>query len=258
MLGFCFLIYDEINHEDLWIKFFEKADPGKYRIYIHYKNNKSSRYFDRYKLNDCVVTKYAEISLVFAQNVMLKHALADGCSKMIFLSQACIPFKSFNYVYEFLMKDDKCHFNMEPHEVCFPRCDPLMKYYPRETIQKASQWCILNRTVAEVVISKRPEEMAAEFSVYAPDEHYYITMVYHHKLTDQINVTMYQAEGATTFTNWHGMTYKYSSSFSLKNYYYISSEELVHLLRSPCLFGRKFGKECAPYLHTSEYLAAIS
>jgi hypothetical protein len=38
-LAFCFLIYDVINHEELWKLFFDRVDPSKYSIYIHYKTN---------------------------------------------------------------------------------------------------------------------------------------------------------------------------------------------------------------------------
>ena len=39
-IAFCFLIYDTINHEELWNNFFKNVDPAKYNIYIHYKYNK--------------------------------------------------------------------------------------------------------------------------------------------------------------------------------------------------------------------------
>jgi hypothetical protein len=258
-LAFCFLIYDKIHHEELWNKFFEKVDPSKYRIYIHYKINMPLKYFESYKLKDCIETKYADISLVNAQNIMLKHALSDGCTKMINLSQACIPFKSFEHIYNFLSKDDMCHFNIAPHKACFPRCNSLLQYYPSKNIQKSAQWCILNRNIAELVISKSPEEITTEFSrVAAPDEHYYITMVYHNNLTDQIITTPNLANGATTFINWGGMDYKYPSSGGLKNYSSILPAEIKHLLHSPCLFGRKFTPECAPYLQIPIYLNSIA
>ena len=38
-LGFCFLIYDIINHEKLWYYWLKNIDTKKYRIYIHYKND---------------------------------------------------------------------------------------------------------------------------------------------------------------------------------------------------------------------------
>ena len=50
-IAFCFLIYDTINHEDLWFLFFKNVNKDKYNIYIHYKDNKPLKYFEEYKLN---------------------------------------------------------------------------------------------------------------------------------------------------------------------------------------------------------------
>jgi hypothetical protein len=36
-IAFLFLIYDEINHEEIWKLFFNSIDINKYNIYIHYK-----------------------------------------------------------------------------------------------------------------------------------------------------------------------------------------------------------------------------
>jgi hypothetical protein len=55
---------------------------------------------------------------------------------------------------------------------------------------------------------------------------------------------------ATTFVNWNtpGLEYKYKSLEPTKEhpkeYTEIKEEELLHLLNSPCLFGRKFNKDC--------------
>jgi hypothetical protein len=37
-IAFCFLIYDIINHEDLWNIFFANVDNNKYNIYIFITN----------------------------------------------------------------------------------------------------------------------------------------------------------------------------------------------------------------------------
>ena len=55
-IGFCFLIYDKINLEELWELFFKDVDPNKYNIYVHYKDNKILKYFEQYKLHqsECI------------------------------------------------------------------------------------------------------------------------------------------------------------------------------------------------------------
>ena len=79
------------------IYFLKNLDTNKYNIYIHYKFNKLLKYFEKYKIKNCIDTKYADVSLIHAQNILFKHAYNDGCSKMILLSQACIPLTLFTF-----------------------------------------------------------------------------------------------------------------------------------------------------------------
>jgi len=112
-IAFCFLIYDDINYEELWYNFFKDVDASKYSIYIHYKEGIPLKYFDEHKLDNCIETEYGGVSLVHAQNLLYKEALKDDDNyKMVTLSQSCIPLKSFDHVYDFLTKDDKGHFNI--------------------------------------------------------------------------------------------------------------------------------------------------
>ena len=113
-IAFCFLIYDKINLEELWKLFFRDVDTNKYNIYIHYKVNTPLKYFEKYKLDECIETKYGDVSLIHAHNLLFKKAYEDDCYKLISLSQACIPFKSFEYIYNFLCKDNYGHFNIAP------------------------------------------------------------------------------------------------------------------------------------------------
>jgi hypothetical protein len=57
-LAFCFLIYDEINHEELWNIFFKNIDKNKYNIYIHYKSNKPLIFFDKNKEDNIIKEVY--------------------------------------------------------------------------------------------------------------------------------------------------------------------------------------------------------
>lgn len=258
-LGFCFLIYDTIELEEIWNVFFANIDPAKYGIYIHYKTNRPLQYFEKYKLNNCIPTKYCDISIVHAHNLLFKKAFEDGCDKIISLSQSCIPFKSFNVIYDFLTKDDSCYFNVSPPSQCFPRCNDLLAYYSKENIQKSSNWFILNRLLCELIINYDIEKINNEYkNIVCPEEHYFIMTVFKYNLQNQIITTPNLANDATTFTNWEGMDYKYVSAKDLKNYSYISSEELLYLLNSKCLFGRKFKKECISSLMNTEYISSIT
>ena len=153
-IAFLFLIYDIINHESIWFNFFNGISKDKYNIYIHYKTNDNLDFFNDYKINNTlnINTKYADISIVKAQNILIKEALKDKNNKhFIFLSGSCIPLKSFNYIYN-LLDTKHSYFHVAHPNDCFPDCEVALKYIPKKHINKASQWCILNRPHSELLI----------------------------------------------------------------------------------------------------------
>ena len=244
-LAFCFLIYDLINHEELWNIFFKNVDPNKYSIYIHYKTNKKLKYFEKYKLNNCIETIYADISLVKAQNLLLQEALNDESNtNFIFVSGSCIPLKSFNHVYNFL-EEAYSYFGLNPQTLCFPRCNNLLNFVKKEFIQKAGQWCILNRKHAKIMLEST-DYLTWYKNIYAADEHCYIINLYINNLQNEI-IDLF-----TTYRNWE------SKGKSPKNYETIIKEELLQLLNSNSLFGRKFDIKCNESLHIEKYINAIS
>lgn len=256
-IAFCFLIYDIINHEELWYRFFEKVDKSKYNIYIHYKYNTPLTYFENYKLDKQVETKYADISIVQAENLLLEEAQTDLENQhFIFLSNSCIPLKNFSHIYEILLPN-KSYFNMAPQEACFPRCDDALKHIDRLYIQKASQWCILCRNHVDMLLYTEEYLKWFDYSSTVPDEHCYISYIYHCNKQDEIITTRNESINATTFINWEGMDYKYPSTDELKNYDEISEEELQYLLDSDSLFARKFKVDCYEYLNKGFYLDKI-
>ena len=78
------------------------------------------------------------------------------------------------------------------------------------------------------------------------------------ELEGEIITTPNVANGATTFTNWEGVDYKYPSLYGLKNYSSVEEEELTYLLDSPSLYGRKFNASCDQSLFNKKYIDCIS
>lgn len=271
-IAFLFLIYDVINHENIWFNFFNGVAKNRYNIYIHYKTDNSLEFFNDYKINKSKIinTKYADISIVKAQNILLHEALKDKDNKhFVFLSGSCIPLKSFNYIYNYL--DTKySYFHIAGSDDCFPDCEVALKYIPKLHIKKSSQWSILNRRHSELLVNATASTNNTTNNyliwfkdTYAPDELCYISYlsyIYNNSLSNEIISTSYnsQPEVATTFANWEDMNYKYVSERELKNYKSISEEELEHLLRSKSLFGRKFKPSCYYSLNKRFYYDAIT
>jgi hypothetical protein len=95
-------------------------------------------------------------------------------------------------------------------------------------------------------------------SIYAPAEYFYYTFIKFLNLENEIITTANVANDATTFTNWEGMDYKYPSNRGLKNYTSITQDEIIYLMNSKCLFGRKFNRECITCLCNNKYIEFIT
>jgi hypothetical protein len=263
-LAFCFLIYDTINHAGVWRAFFDGVDEARYSVYVHCKvDARLDPFFERRKLplDVRVATAWGDVSIVRAQNALLRAALDDAANtSFLFLSDACIPLKRFDHVYAAV--GAASHFNVCPQAQCFPRCDAALALLPREHVQKAHQWCILNAAHARLVADPAVErEYLAWFEgVSAPDEHCYITLLTHRGLRHELVETPNLADGATTFTNW-GAPYKFAGSAHagrLMSYRSVAPDELAYLVQSASLFGREFAAECAPSLTDAAYIAAVA
>jgi hypothetical protein len=260
-IAFCFLIYDVINHEELWNLFFKNIDKNKYSIYIHYKTNKQLKYFEKYKLTNCIETRYENHTIPLAYNVLFREAYKDVDNyKFQIVSGSCIPLKTFDFIYNKLTTDNYGYFNISPQSQCFPNCNSLLQNMEKKYISKSHNWFILNRILLEKLCFETGDDILNTHytTIYAPAEYYYYTFIKIFNLDNEIITTENIATDATTFTNWQGMNYKYVSKRGLKNYNSISEEELLYLLDSKSLFGRKFSRECINSLTNIKYLKSIN
>ena len=247
VLGLCFLINDNINHEELWYNWLKNVDSKKYRVYIHYKNNIKLKYFEEYKLDNCIETKYGKYTITLAQNLMMKQGL-DVCSHFIFLSGSCIPLKPFTYIYDYLSVNNS-YFNKAPDRQCFPRCNDVLKHLDKNFIKKANTNSIICNNHAKKIIDN--EDMGNKYfgNIVSADEHIHISILYYLNLENELILTPNTCySGATTFTAWEDMAdfkaYKDSIKQNSYTYIHICKEEMDDLINGKCLFGRKFKPEC--------------
>jgi hypothetical protein len=258
-IAFCFLIYDIINQEELWNIFFNNVDTNKYNIYIHYKFNNPLKYFEKYKLNNCIETKYENHTIPLAYNILFREAYKDADNyKFQIISGSCIPMKSFDFIYNKLIIDNYGYFNICPQIQCFPNCNYLLNVIDKQFISKSHNWFILNRKLVENLCFDKDDILNKHYNaIYAPAEYFYYTFIKKLNLENEIITTQNVANDSTTFTNWEGMDYKYPVVCGLKNYISITEDELLYLLNSKCLFGRKFNRECITSLINKKYIDFI-
>jgi hypothetical protein len=91
-----------------------------------------------------------------------------------------------------------------------------------------------------------------------PDEHCYITKIYHEHLENELIVTHHKTIDATTFINWSDMEYKYPSKNGLKTYDSITNDELEYIVKSKSFFARKFSACCLDLYSNEIYLNSIT
>lgn len=248
-IAFCFLIYDKINNEDLWHQLFQSIDTNKYNIYIHYKENKPLNYFEKYKLKNTIDTCWGCLSVVEAQHLILKEALKDSeNTHFIWLSQSCLPLKSFDYIYTNL-NENKSYFNIAPDTQVRINIKQKLKFIENNNIKKAAMPSILNRNHA-IKLVQNEDKLSWFKDIKNVDEIAIITLLYHIGLKNELELTPNLSADAKIFTAWPDMKNykKFNKSKLSKNspneYKEICSEELDYLIKSESLFGRKFLDKC--------------
>ena len=236
-IAFLFLIIDIIHNYKLWIKFFENAPKDQLSIYVHQKKTVDIGWFNQYRLNITVDTQWGDISLVKAQNLLMETALRDISNKMfIFVSGTCLPIRDFNFIMTRL-DVNYSYFNMT--HPAKSRYSAVKKYMSFDKFKKASQWCILNRKHALILMNAKNEMIEIFRNVFAADEHAYITtlyMRYSNEIKDQM----------TTMTNWDiGKQNKGYLKLGPKHYMLMDITEYERYVNTPTIFFiRKIERNC--------------
>ncbi len=106
-IAFLFLTIGDINQPAIWTKYFEKRE-SKYSIYI---NPKHPSAIHTPWLKDRIIKKRVENTgwgfITEAYHNLLEEATQDpNNQKFVFISESCIPLKSFDTFYNTLMSDD--------------------------------------------------------------------------------------------------------------------------------------------------------
>ncbi|CAN1825499.1 Glycosyltransferase BC10 [Linum perenne] len=283
-IAFMFLTPNVLPFEKLWEKFFEGHEE-RFTIYIHSSRNKpvhTSRYFAGRDIHSDKV-EWGKISMVDAERRLLAHALLDPDNhQFILLSDSCVPLRTFNYVYNFLMftnvsyidsyVDPGPHGNGRYSE----HMSPEVHY---ADFRKGAQWFSMKRQHAIIVMAD--SLYYRKFRLYCrpnmngkncyADEHYlqtFFTMIDPHGIAKWSVTHVDWSEG-----KWHprsyragDITYNFLKNLTvcLSFIYFLKYEYkkttwrpcLWNGVKRPCyLFARKFYPETMDKLlyHFSNY-----
>lgn len=179
-LVFLFLVYDRINNEEVWDRFFAPAVHGTdYIALVHCKSvagcHRNIKSPQRYELIPTAETKYCT-DLVSGMNALLQAGVhytsenARADDKFVFISDSTLPIKPFSAVQKRLLATGK-----DSNLCIFPRNEWAEIQEPASiglvpsvrAAVKHHQWMILSRTHADQVLSRSHEyrDLMAQFSM---------------------------------------------------------------------------------------------
>ena len=259
-LGFCFLCKNDINQLDLWFNFFEN-NYDKVNIYIHSYDleNITQDFVKKYHIDKNIETGWGNIYEPI--KYILKLSKENNDYKKILISESTIPCKSFDYIYDYLTKDefgyisyvlrkekmndwDKATLKMQDdryHNNCkkienFKENIDYSHWFYNET------WVIFNQEIINLILNDNKYYPYIKKG-YVYDENYPIYLLsIHNKFNLCKNIL-------TTYTNW---SIKQSGPKKHPKLHDKIDKEFSKMLRSSSdiLFARKFTKTS----NVSEYL----
>ncbi|CAA0820179.1 Core-2/I-branching beta-1-6-N-acetylglucosaminyltransferase family protein [Striga hermonthica] len=160
-MAFLFIARNRIPLDMVWDEFF-RGDAENYRfsIYVHSRpgfvfNTITTRsaFFLNRQINDSIHVDWGEASMIEAERILLRHALMDPSNtRFLFLSDSCIPLYNFSYTYDYIMSASTSFVDSfaDTKEGRYnPKMNPVI---PVDTWQKGSQWVVLTRKHARIVV----------------------------------------------------------------------------------------------------------
>lgn len=243
-IAFLFMFYDDHQRSDYMQEYFRKG-TGKYNIYTHFKNpegHKKSEYFGKFSIPKHIETKHCDINLVECHLNLLEAALRQTENQwFVFMSGSCLPIKALCVLYDFLASSTFSFFDTNCHIEPQLTVESLNKWigewnrsylnYDFSKFKKHNQWCILNRTDAEILVNTKTKHLPAWKNLqnmfnrgFAKDE-YYPLAVLNYEIKDYA-----YTERMTTFVHWETQSIK-PRSFSLNQVSMIKDDTQSFFIR---------------------------
>lgn len=141
-VAFCFLLYDTIQHLNIWEDFFNQDHAGTSTIYTHLKTvtNKTPYWVKNSKVRT-VGTNWCGEGLVYAFTQMLKKSLTNPNNKyFVLISGTDIPLYTYPETYKKIVASSKSRITYEKYNGNV--------FEDRNDIYNGHQWVILNRETA--------------------------------------------------------------------------------------------------------------
>ncbi|CAN1127740.1 Glycosyltransferase BC10 [Linum perenne] len=248
-IAFLFIARNRLPLDVVWDAFF-KGEESKFSIHVHSRpgflfnkaTTRSDYFLDR-QVNDSIQVDWGEATMIEAERILLRHALEEPSNKrFVFLSDSCIPLYNFSYTYDYIMSASTSFVDSFA-DTKDGRYNPKMgPTIPVRNWRKGSQWVVLIRKHAEVVVHDTtvfpifqkhcrrkslpefwrdqpfPADPSKEHNCI-PDEHYVQTLLAQKGLEVEITRRSLSHSSWDLSSSkdpkrrgWHPLTYKYSDA----------------------------------------------
>ncbi|KAK6928370.1 Glycosyl transferase, family 14 [Dillenia turbinata] len=239
-IAFMFIARNRLPLDMVWDAFFQEDKENKFSIYVHSRpgfllnkaTTRSTYFLDR-QVNDSIQVDWGAASMLQAERILLKNALVDPFNeRFVFLSDSCIPLYNFSYTYDYIMSSSTSFVDSfaDTKEGRYnPKMHPLI---PVQNWRKGSQWVVLIRKHAGVVVKDDTRRSLPEFwrdqpfpsdaskeHNCIPDEHYVQTLLAQEGLEGELtrrSLTHSSWDLSSAKDpkrrGWHPVTYKLSDA----------------------------------------------
>ena len=255
-IAFIFLTVGDVKQNKIWQHFF-KNHKDKYNIYIHPKfPNKVNSIFKDHIIDKLIPTKWGDVSLVDATNILIENALKDSSNKKIILvSDSCIPIKNFDYIYNTVLKDKKSWFNYYRPDLSqgskeHLRRINLLDKNVRDNAYINEQWMVLDRKHAELLNKNIHLMKYFRKPNLIPDEIYFITALHNidPTITNELkfkktNRKDYLKHSSVTYAKWYDPYIKRWQTKHPFEFNKMNDYDVINLKNSKALFARKFSPD---------------
>ena len=234
-LALCFLIVEKIECESLWAEWL-KGNEDKVLIFIHskYKFKPTTDFFrTQSHIVETVPTSWGGYGLVEATLKLFENALefTEEDMRLILISDTTVPIKKFQYIYNFLWNDKRSFIFECNKEQRFPRYLNVAKSLRHNCVVKHSQWIILNRRHAQILLNASSTIERIYSKIWIPDESWALTFLNYLNESENVCIDL-----MTTYVNWTE-----ENTLSPYTFSQIPMELFKKILVEPSyLFARKF------------------
>ncbi|KNA24963.1 hypothetical protein SOVF_010880 isoform A [Spinacia oleracea] len=251
-IAFLFIARNRLPLDFVWDAFFREDKDKRFTVFVHSrpgflfnKATTKSLYFLNRQVNDSVQVDWGSASMIQAERLLLEKALVDPANeRFVFLSDSCVPLYNFSYTYDYIMSTSTS-FVDSFSDTKGGRYNPKMQsIVPERNWRKGSQWVVLNRKHAEIVLKDEtvfpvfqqhcqrkslpefwreqpfPVDTSKQHNCI-PDEHYVQTLLAQEGLEGEITRRSLthtawdlSASKDRERRGWHPATYKFSDATS--------------------------------------------